>query len=494
MEIRVNSSSSPPKLSTSTGMKKSFLTLALIALNFGSEGWAKEEDFVRGKVEVGGTSYPYRLLAPKQVVEGEIYPLVLFLHGVGECGTDNEAQLRHFPERMLEEAYRERFPCFVLAPQCPLEAWWSDGGRGLASGGALSSEPQPALQAAVLAMEEVLGSAPIDRDRIYITGLSLGGSGVFDLVARYPTWFAAASATCAGGDARSAGRLAGTPFSIWHGDADTVVDVKCSREMAEAVRAAGGEVEFHELKGVGHNAWDTAYELDGAIAWMFERRRNPQLALDAALRSFVEEVDDQERIAFFGDSLTKAGDHPGGYVDQLRSAVKLAKPGVVLISSGVGGDMIPDLLKRFQKDIIEQKPTMVFIFVGINDGWYSKRVKSTPPNVFEAGVRRMVREFQESGATVVLTTPTVNGEKRNGTNRLDERLDRLAKISRRVAKEEGVVLCDMRQTFIDYLRVFNPDDLEKGVLTKDGLHFLPAGDQLAATEAAWSLARAAAER
>ena len=184
------------------------LILAIGTLSLCPPATPQESPFLDGRVQIEGRDYGYRLLPPRQLVEGERYPLVLFLHGAGERGDDNQAQLRHFPVRMAAEEYRDRFPCFVLAPQCPEGAVWADGGRGLAQGGTTKAEPQPAMRAAIAAFEEVLGAHPIDRERIYLTGLSMGGAGTWDLAARHPEWFAAAVPICGGGDVRQAARLA----------------------------------------------------------------------------------------------------------------------------------------------------------------------------------------------------------------------------------------------------------------------------------------------
>jgi lysophospholipase L1-like esterase len=264
--------------------------------------------------------------------------------------------------------------------------------------------------------------------------------------------------------------------------------------MVEAVRAAGGTVQYCELEGIGHDAWVKAYELGGALDWMFERRLDPSDDLAAAQERLGEACAPRERIAFLGDSITEAGNQAGGYVDTLRVALGRQRPEAVVLPAGISGHKVPDLLKRFRDDVIEPGATLVFLYIGINDVWHSEWDKGTPAPEFEAGLRTLIRDLRASGAEVVLATPSVIGERPWGENRLDTMLADYAAISRRVAAEERATLCDLQQAFRDHLRIFNPQDLEKGVLTTDGVHLNAAGNRLVALEAARSLRSAARAR
>lgn len=439
----------------------------------------QESPFQYGSVEVDGDKYPYRLLPPKDVEEGKAYPLVLFFHGSGERGTDNEAQLVHFPERMATEEYQAKFPCYLLAPQCPKDTRWYDFKRAPLEG---------PMQGAVLAMEEVLASAPIDRDRIYVTGLSMGGGGLFDLVGTHANWFAAAAPVCGRNDPNVAARFTGLPMSIWHGDGDEVIGASYSRDMTAKLEALGAEVEYHELPGVGHASWERAYDPDGVLPWLFSKRRNVGNACGVAEKALAGAMAPDARLAFLGDSITQAGALPRGYVDRLRKALVAAHPKAQVIAAGVSGHRVPDLLARFRGDVIEKKATNVFLYIGINDVWHSEQGRGTPIEEYEAGLRKLVRDLKESGASVVLATPTVIGEKRSAANALDGTLDRFADVSRTVAAEEGAVLCDLRRAFQVYLEAFNPDNVASGILTTDGVHLTPLGNQLVALEAARALA------
>jgi len=212
-----------------------------------------------------------RLLPPPAVEQGRLYPLVVFLHGAGERGRDNEKQLKYLPTWMAEPALRERHPCFLLAPQCREgERWvdvsWADK-KSLPQGG-----PTTDLLAVIAAVNDVIAREPIDPRRVYLTGLSMGGYGTWDLASRQPERFAAIIPICGGGDEATAPRLARLPIWCFHGDADTVVPVERSRSMIAAVRAAGGSPKYSELAGVGHDSWTPAYRDPAVLDWLFASR------------------------------------------------------------------------------------------------------------------------------------------------------------------------------------------------------------------------------
>ncbi len=213
-----------------------------------------------------------RLLAPATVSAGERSPLVLFLHGAGERGRDNEKQLKYLPTWMAEPDLRRRHPCYLLAPQCREDERWVD-----VSWADKKSTPQGPpttdLLAAIAALNDVVAREPIDPARIYLTGLSMGGFGAWDLASRQPERFAAVLPICGGGDEATAPRLASLPIWCFHGDADTAVPVERSRSMIAAIRAAGGSPKYAELAGVGHDSWTPAYRDPAVLDWLFVQRK-----------------------------------------------------------------------------------------------------------------------------------------------------------------------------------------------------------------------------
>jgi len=177
-------------------------------------------------------------------------------------------------------------------------------------------------------------------------------------------------------------------------------------------------------------------------------------------------------------------------VDLLRRELNKEQPHAAVIPAGISGHKVPDLLARIDRDVINKKATVVFVYIGINDVWHSQTNSGTPIGEYGDGLRKIIRKLREAGAEVVLATPSVIGEKPKGKNPLDGMLEEYAAVSRKVAKEEQITLCDLRTTFLDYLRVFNPKGLEKGILTTDGVHLNKMGNLLVATEAAHALREA----
>lgn len=233
--------------------------------------------FEAGSVTVaddgGAVEFRYRLLRPSRIEPGVRYPVVLFLHGAGERGVDNAAQLKFLPRWMAEPENRERHPCFLIAPQCRPDHAWAKIDWQTKQAAPLAPRPTTDLAAAVAALDAVLAAEQADPGRIYLTGLSMGGYGSWDLASRTPERFAAVLPICGGGDVAAAARLAPVPLWCVHGSDDPVVPVDGSRSMVAAVVAAGGMPIFSELPGVGHDSWTPAYRNPAVLDWLFAQRR-----------------------------------------------------------------------------------------------------------------------------------------------------------------------------------------------------------------------------
>jgi len=199
-----------------------------------------------------------------------------------------------------------------------------------------------------------------------------------------------------------------------------------------------------------------------------------------------------EVIAFLGDSITRGGARPSGYCRLIGEAIENRRPelDVKVVYAGVSGNRVPDLEKRLELDVLSKAPTVVFIYIGINDVWHSTRGKGTPKRQFETGLLRLIEKISASGAKIVLCTPSTIGEKFDGTNPLDEMLDEYSEITRKVAAETGVTLCDLRKSFIKHLKEKNPDNQQSGILTRDGVHLNIVGNRFVAALAAESIAEA----
>ena len=191
-----------------------------------------------------------------------------------------------------------------------------------------------------------------------------------------------------------------------------------------------------------------------------------------------------DRIIFFGDSITLLGVKPGGYITIIKDSLAKKFPSLEIIGAGIGGNKVPDLQARVDADVITKKPTIVVIYIGINDVWHfiTHGRTGTPKDVYESGLIELIGKIQRADARVILCTPTVVGEKKNGANQLDAQLEEHAGISRRVAQTMKIELCDLRSAFIYYLQSHNPDNAEQGILTIDKAHLNDEGNRLVAQE------------
>jgi lysophospholipase L1-like esterase len=192
---------------------------------------------------------------------------------------------------------------------------------------------------------------------------------------------------------------------------------------------------------------------------------------------------EKDTIVFLGDSITAAGVRSGGYVTLTSKAIADAHPdlNIKVIGAGIGGNRVPDCQKRLNRDVLQKKPTIVLIYIGINDVWHwihpqTRKVGGTSPEDFESGLRDMIEQINGIGARVILCTPTVIGEKTDGSNPQDKMLDEYSGISRRVAKETGSQLLDLREAFMTYLKEHNLKNEARGILTSDSVHLNKNGN------------------
>ena len=236
----------------------------------GGDAW--QESFARDERQSGGATLRYRLFTPEPAVGGGKLPLVLFLHGAGERGDDNAAQLKHGVAEFHRRQAKQ--PCFVLVPQCPAGRKWVEVDWGGGSGaGTFPAEPSPPLRLALEVVDGLIASGKVDPDRVYVTGLSMGGYGTWYAAGMPGSRFAAAAPICGGGDPAWAKRYVGLPVWAFHGDDDRAVPVGRSREMIEAIRKAGGEPKYTEYPAVGHDSWTRTYADDAFHDWLFAQRR-----------------------------------------------------------------------------------------------------------------------------------------------------------------------------------------------------------------------------
>ena len=193
-----------------------------------------------------------------------------------------------------------------------------------------------------------------------------------------------------------------------------------------------------------------------------------------------------ERVLFFGDSITEQGVGPTGYVTLIRKELTQRYPdlGIEIIGAGISGNKVTNLQDRVANDVIAKKPDVVVIYIGINDVWHwtmPNHVGSTREE-YERGLREIIARIEYAGAEVILCTPSVIGERHHGLNAQDTTLDAYCEISRKVAHSLGARLCDLRMAFVSHLATHNEANLEKGILTTDGVHLNDEGNTFVAKE------------
>lgn len=219
-----------------------------------------------------GLTIGYRALVPADIEEGQTYPLIVFLHGAGERGDDNTIQLVHGMADLCTDEMMARHPAFVIAPQCPEGQRWCEVDWSAPSH-TLPAEPSAPMAATIDLVDAMCEEFPIDTDRLYITGLSMGGYGTWDALARYPDKFAAAIPICGGGDPAQVQHMLATPIWVFHGDQDEAVSVERSREMVNALRdpnvSSFTPVIYTEYEGVGHDSWTETYHNRAVWDWLF---------------------------------------------------------------------------------------------------------------------------------------------------------------------------------------------------------------------------------
>lgn len=254
-----------------------YFAAALILVSFGVS--AQDLSMYQKKefTSPEGSKLLYRILFPEEYDRTKKYPLILFLHGAGERGNDNEKQLVHGSKLFLDPEVRRKYPAIVVFPQCPEDNYWSSvridrNATPLVLDFDYTRPIHEPLSLSISLVRELLRTEGVDDRRVYITGLSMGGMGTFEAVHRFPDMFAAALPICGGGDTQQY-RKVKTPFWVFHGDADAVVDVAYSRKMVEKLKDLKVKVKYTEYPGVNHNSWDSAFAERDFLRWTFRKKK-----------------------------------------------------------------------------------------------------------------------------------------------------------------------------------------------------------------------------
>ena len=240
-------------------------------------GWGRQskEGFgttPRAYTNDAGKVLLYRWAEPAKVEPGKTYPLVILFHGAGERGDDNVSQLKWGAEQILRHMRENGIEGYFVAGQVPSGQQWVNT-PWAAAAHRMDAEPSEAMSLALALLDRVCATHPVDKSRVYATGISMGGYGTWDAVQRRPDLFAAAMPICGGGDSHLAWKIRETPIWAWHGSADDVVPVSRSRDMVSALWAVDGNVRYTEVPGCGHASWIPAYDSKEALGWLFSQKR-----------------------------------------------------------------------------------------------------------------------------------------------------------------------------------------------------------------------------
>jgi len=253
----------------------SFMVFNLLVLH------AQHSDLYRADVFVYAEgTLPYRIMLPEGFDRQAKYPLIFFLHGAGERGSDNEKQLAHGASFFASAENRANFPAIVVFPQCAEGDFWAnvnfqfdeDGSRSFSFDP--SGELVPSMKLAIKLLESLLENDWVDNDRVYLGGLSMGGMGTFELLYRMPEVFAAAFPICGGGNPAMINEAVSN-VNVWafHGEEDAVVAPELSVKMVEAFQKIGVPVKLTLYPGVGHNAWDYVFKEKELLPWLFSNQK-----------------------------------------------------------------------------------------------------------------------------------------------------------------------------------------------------------------------------
>lgn len=253
---------------------------SLIVFSFGLSALAQENGLYEKKEYIKGKdTLLYRILYPENFDQDASYPLILFLHGAGERGNDNEKQLAHGSDLFTNASHRKKFPAIVIFPQCPTDDYWASVSVDRTSYPIgldfhYENGPTKALSLVMALLDDINGKSYVDDDQVYLMGLSMGGMGTYELLSRKADVFASAVAICGAAPSESTKRYAAkVPLWAFHGAQDNVVDPQHSMTIVSALLKAGGFPKFTLYDDANHNSWDPAFAEPDLLPWLFSHSR-----------------------------------------------------------------------------------------------------------------------------------------------------------------------------------------------------------------------------
>jgi beta-glucosidase len=379
------------------------LTTLIACLLLSNGAWSQIETgkYLYRQHKHGDYTLNYRVLYPEGFDETQRYPVVLFLHGRGESGDDNEKQLVHGSQLFLDA--QEKHPAIVLFPQCPTSDFWStidrvENGDGRSTFKFPTDQPpNPSLAAVMDLVEQELAKPYTDEYRLYVTGLSMGGMGTWELLWRMPEKIAAAAPICGGGAPEKASAMLDIPIWVFHGKKDDVVPPHFSRRMVDAIQREGGLAKITLYPDANHNSWDPAFAEPDYLPWLFSKYKGEaySLLVDSLLSVMtLEEKLGQFNLATQGGAVTgsviskdveqKIRDGKVGGIFGSRDAAKMRKIQEIAVNESRLG--IPLLTAM---DVIHGHQTIFPIPLGMSCTW--------DPDLLQQVARTAAREATADG-------------------------------------------------------------------------------------------------
>lgn len=255
------------------------LILVLLISGIVKSSFAQDiSQYSRERFISGGDTLLYRMLLPENFDPQKKYPVLFFLHGSGERGNDNEAQLFHGSKLFLQPENRKNFPAIIIFPQCPKDDFWANLKRGDGTtserfGFQKGGKPGKAMELLIGLISEMKSQKYAAKDQFYVGGLSMGGMGTFELLRHKPKIFAAAFSICGGDHVENVKKYRKVPLWIFHGGKDTVVPLEKSEIVVNELKRLNAEIKFTVYPEANHNSWDPAFAEPGFLSWIFSHRK-----------------------------------------------------------------------------------------------------------------------------------------------------------------------------------------------------------------------------
>lgn len=378
----------------------------------------------------------YLLYLPKDYKETgyKRWPLVLFLHGAGERGNDLEAVKKNGLPKLVEEG--QDFPFIIASPQCPSGRWWSTDDLNLL-------------------LNDLIERYEVDIDRIYATGLSMGGFGTWEMAIRFPDRFAAIAPICGGGDPKQTYRLKDIPTWAFHGAKDVVVFPYQTERMVEALRSYEGNVQYTLYPEADHDSWTATYENQALYDWLLQQKKKNGWEKEFA--AFDEEdsiAGKRENVILFTGSSSV----------RMWNSIKKDLGDSNILNRGFGGSTYADLDRDIERIVFRYNPSKVFIYSGDNDLNGNK----SPEEVFTEfrGVYgKIKRRLPNTAIFIISAKPSISRE---------HLIPKYQKFNQYV---EGFLEHEKNAAFIDVFTPMMDKDgkPKKELFLKDNLHLNKAG-------------------